>query len=88
MGHKVYIQDLIRSGDLEKQLGRPLDPGHAHVSLCGYPRMIGVPAVDRQTGERTYPQPPGVVEILEQRGFRIDQPSARIKGTIHVEEYW
>lgn len=88
VNHKVYVQDLIRSGDLEKRLGRPLGPEHSHVYLCGNPRMIGVPVVDRKTGARTYPQPLGAVEILEQRGFRIDQPSARIKGTIHVEEYW
>jgi ferredoxin--NADP+ reductase len=86
--HKVYIQDLIQSGDLEKRLGQPLDPATTHVYLCGNPRMIGVPTVDRATGQRTYPQPVGVVEILEQRGFRRDQPSARIKGNIHVEEYW
>jgi ferredoxin--NADP+ reductase len=88
VNHKVYIQDLIQGGDLEKRLGRPLEPGHSHVYLCGNPRMIGVPAVDRKTGERTYPAPPGAVEILERRGFRMDQPSAKIKGSIHVEEYW
>jgi ferredoxin--NADP+ reductase len=86
--HKVYIQDLIQSGDLERRLGRPLDPAHAHVYLCGNPKMIGVPAIDRATGLRSYPSPLGVVEILERRGFQIDQPSAKIKGTIHFEEYW
>jgi ferredoxin--NADP+ reductase len=86
--HKVYIQDLIQSGELEKRLGQPLDPAHTHVYLCGNPRMIGVPSVDRKTGERTYPKPLGVVEILEQRGFRVDQPAAKIKGNLHFEEYW
>jgi ferredoxin--NADP+ reductase len=88
VGQKVYIQDLILSGELERRLGRPLDPAHSHVYLCGNPRMIGVPTTDRQTGSRSYPQPPGVVEILERRGFQVDQPSARIKGDIHFEEYW
>jgi ferredoxin--NADP+ reductase len=86
--HKVYIQDLIQSGELENRLGRPLDPAHTHVYLCGNPKMIGVPTTDRKTGARTYPRPLGAVEILEQRGFRMDQPSARITGNIHVEEYW
>jgi ferredoxin--NADP+ reductase len=85
---KVYIQDLIESGELERRLRRKLDPAHTHVYLCGNPKMIGVPTTDRKTGQRTYPKPLGVVEILERKGFRIDQPSARIEGTIHVEEYW
>src|SRR5262249_35766860 len=85
---KVYIQDLITSGQLEQQLGRPLDPGRTHVYLCGNPKMIGVPVKDRVTGERTYPQPEGVVEVLEKRGFQLDQPAAKKVGNIHVEEYW
>jgi ferredoxin--NADP+ reductase len=86
--HKVYIQDLIASGQLEERLGAPLDPGRAHVYLCGNPKMIGVPTKDRETGQRVYPNPTGVVEILEQKGFRTDQPAAKIKGNIHFEEYW
>jgi ferredoxin--NADP+ reductase len=86
--HKVYIQDLITSGQLEERLKQPLDPARTHVYLCGNPNMIGVPTIDRATGQSHYPQPTGVVEILEERGFRIDQPSVKLKGTIHVEEYW
>jgi ferredoxin--NADP+ reductase len=48
--------------------------------------MIGVPIKDRDTGQRRYPQPTGVIEILEQRGFQTDEP--RRKGNIHYEEYW
>jgi ferredoxin/flavodoxin---NADP+ reductase len=88
INRKVYIQDLITSGELEKRLGKPLDPAGTHVYLCGNPKMIGVPTIDRKTGQRTYSRPLGVVEILENRGFQIDQPSAKIKGNIHVEEYW
>ncbi len=50
--------------------------------------MIGVPVKDRETGQRTYPRPVGVIEILERRGFQADQPQAKIKGNIHFEEYW
>ncbi len=88
VGHKVYIQDLITSGQLEERLRQPLDPARTHVYLCGNPKMIGVPTKDRETGQRVYPKPTGVVEILEQRGFASDQPQVKIKGNIHFEEYW
>jgi ferredoxin--NADP+ reductase len=85
---KVYIQDLITSGQLEEKLGQALDPAHTHVYLCGNPKMIGVPEVDRHTGASRYPQPLGVVEILERRNFKMDMPSVKYKGNIHFEEYW
>jgi ferredoxin--NADP+ reductase len=86
--HKVYIQDLITSGELEGQLGEKLDPARTHVYLCGNPKMIGVPEKDRATGQRVFPQPPGVIELLEQRGFQVDQPAQKLKGNLHFEEYW
>jgi ferredoxin--NADP+ reductase len=88
VGHKVYIQDLITSGQLEERLGHTLDPTTTHVYLCGNPKMIGVPTTDKTTGAKSYPQPLGVVEILECRQFQIDQHSIKLKGNIHVEEYW
>jgi ferredoxin/flavodoxin---NADP+ reductase len=87
-GQKVYIQDLITSGQLEERLGKPLDPATTHVYLCGNPKMIGIPTTDKATGAKIYPQPLGVVEILEQRQFQIDQQSLKFKGNIHFEEYW
>ena len=86
--NKVYIQDLILSGQLEERLGQELDPEHTHVYLCGNPKMIGVPTRDRATGARVYPQPLGVIEILERRGFHVDQPHIKMKGNMHFEEYW
>lgn len=86
--HKVYIQDLITSGQLEERLGQALDPRRTHVFLCGNPKMIGVPEKDRATGARVFPTPPGVIEILEKRGFRMDLPSQKIKGNLHYEEFW
>ncbi len=86
--HKKYIQDLISSGELEERLGQKLDPARTHIFLCGNPRMIGVPEKDRTTGQRVFPQPIGVIEILEKRGFQVDQPHVKIKGNIHFEEYW
>jgi ferredoxin--NADP+ reductase len=86
--NKVYIQDMIANGLLEEYLGQALDPARTHVFLCGNPKMIGVPTKDRETGERVFPQPPGVIELLERRGFQMDQAAAKIKGNIHFEEYW
>jgi ferredoxin--NADP+ reductase len=88
VGHKVYIQDLITSGQLEEQLGDRLDPGRTHVFLCGNPKMIGVPVKDPATGQRGYPQPVGVIEVLEGRGFQADYAPAKVKGNVHFEEYW
>ncbi len=87
-GHKVYIQDLITSGQLEEQLGDTLDPAQTHVYLCGNPKMIGVKEKDPTTGQLGYPQPMGVIEILSNRGFQVDQPSIKLKGNIHYEEFW
>jgi ferredoxin/flavodoxin---NADP+ reductase len=88
-GKKVYIQDLISSGQLEERLGRRLDPASTHVYLCGNPKMIGVPTRDQQTRQRVYPQPPGVVEILEKSyGFTADNPAEKVRGNVHFEEYW
>lgn len=86
--HKVYIQDLITSGQMEEHLGEPLDPAKTHVFLCGNPKMIGVPIKDKETGERKYPEPTGVIEILEKRGFQVDNHAAKFAGNIHFEEYW
>jgi ferredoxin--NADP+ reductase len=88
IGHKVYIQDLIESGQLEEHIGEKLDPARTHVFLCGNPKMIGVPVKDPATGQRRYPEPLGVIEILEKRGFQADNAAAKIKGNIHFEEYW
>ena len=84
----MYIQDLITSGQLEERLGDALDPARTHVYLCGNPKMIGVPNVDKTTGFSIFPQPLGLIEILSKRGFQMDQPSVKLKGNIHVEEYW
>jgi ferredoxin--NADP+ reductase len=88
VGHKVYVQDLITSGQLEERLGQALDPARTHVYLCGNPAMIGVPSRDPATGEWAYPRPVGVVEVLERRGFQADRPQVKIRGNVHFEEYW
>lgn len=86
--NKKYIQDYILSGMLEEKMGSQLTPETSEVFLCGNPKMIGVPETDKKTKTRTYPTPQGVIEILEGRGFQLDDPRAKIKGNIHIEEYW
>jgi ferredoxin--NADP+ reductase len=87
-GQKVYVQDFLTSGQLEERMGAALDPARTHVYLCGNPKMIGMPAVDRATGTMTFPRPAGAVEVLVGRGFALDQPHLKKKGNVHVEEYW
>ena len=77
----------IRSGELESKLGSKLDPASTHVFLCGNPAMIGVPEKNRETGEYSYPKPEGVIEVLEQKGFKADK-GHHDRGNIHFEEYW
>jgi len=88
VGRKKYIQDLITSGQLEEQLGQNLDPAATHVYLCGNPNMIGLAQKDPATGARVFPKTPGVVQLLEARGFACDNPSVKFRGNIHYEEYW
>lgn len=76
---KRYIQDLIQGEDLS-ELGVGLDPENTHVFLCGNPAMIGMPEGD------AYPTPVGVIELLTERGFKLDRRGQ--PGNIHVEEYW
>lgn len=82
--NKRYIQDLVRSGEVEELLGAPLNPDHTHVFLCGNPAMIGLPKWDED--DPTFPEQTGVCELLHDRGFTIDHRKTR--GNVHYEEYW
>jgi len=81
---KQYLQKFITSGQLEEALGRSLDPEKAQVFLCGNPAMIGIP--ETKEGVRVYPQPTGVIELLENRGFTATEGG--VTGNIHFEKYW
>jgi ferredoxin/flavodoxin---NADP+ reductase len=83
---KRYIQDLINEDAFAKEYGVELDPANTHVFMCGNPAMIGLPTENEETGELTYPEPTGVVEILTKRGFTLDH--RKTKGNLHYEEYW
>lgn len=82
---KRYLQDYFESGAFERDAGIMLDPRNTHVYLCGNPGMIGAPLAGRH-GEKSYPRPKGMVEVLETRGFHIDRPHH--PGNIHFERYW
>ncbi len=86
--NKVYIQDLILNGELERRLGEKLNPESTHVYLCGNPSMIGIPDRDAKSGALTFPKPRGVIEILHERGFVPDQPQIHLVGNVHYEKYW
>ena len=81
---KMRLQDFIVSGRITESLGQPFDPHTCHVFLCGNPAMVGIPKEEH--GQRIYPQPTGVIELLERVGFQSD--SAGQPGNIHFEKYW
>lgn len=81
---KRYLQDLITDGDLAKAAGGTLDPENTHVFLCGNPAMIGLPELN--DGVEQFPSQTGVVELLTERGFKLDKRND--PGNIHYEEYW
>jgi ferredoxin--NADP+ reductase len=82
---KRYVQSYLESGQLEQESGVQFQPANSHVFLCGNPQMIGVPHHTHDPVKR-YPVPRGMVEVLEQRGFAVDQPHE--PGNIHFEKYW
>ena len=81
---KQHLQDYFASGNFEAEAQLALDPASCSVFLCGNPAMIGAPA--RGPRGAALPSPRGMVHLLEQRGFIIDQPG--LPGNIHFEKYW
>ena len=82
---KRYLQDVFSSTTIDQILGESLNPAHCHVFLCGNSTMVGVPHYD-VCGQRIYPRPVGLVEILEGKGFRVDEPER--PGNLHFEQFW
>lgn len=76
------LQVLLESGALEADTGVRLDPKRCHVFLCGNPGMVGRWRLDN--GRRVYPQPAGMIELLERRGYRVEPP---IGVHVHFERY-
>lgn len=80
-----YVQHLLEGENAAEEIGFELQPDGTHVYLCGNPAMIGIPNKQGHPDGR-YPQPRGVVEVLEEKGFRADEP--KTPGNIHYEKYW
>lgn len=83
-GEKKYLQQLVEEGFFKTKYGFELDPQNTHVFLCGSPAMIGLPKT--VAGQKEYPTPKGVIEVLENLGFTMDTPQQ--PGNIHFESYW
>ena len=82
---KRYLQDYFELGQFERDVGIELSPDRTHIFLCGSPAMIGVPLHTQDPAKR-YPEPKGMVEVLEARGFNLDRPHE--PGSLHFEKYW
>lgn len=81
---KQHLQEYFDSGAFEEDSRLALDPATCSVFLCGNPAMIGVPT--RGLHGMAPPSPRGMVHLLQQRGFTIDEPGQ--SGNIHFEKYW
>lgn len=77
------LQAMLASGELEERAGMPLDARRCHVFLCGNAAMVGRPRTD-PSGVKSYPQPAGMIELLEKRGFQAEPPE---RANIHFERY-
>ena len=82
---KKYLQEYFECGDFADNAGFQLSPRNCQVFLCGSPDMIGVPRHSHDPASR-YPKPKGMVEVLEQQGFQVDEPHK--PGNVHFEKYW
>ena len=81
---KMYCQDLLTRGILEQKGNLKLNPANTHVYMCGNPSMIGRP--EEKEGQKIYPKPAGLIELLEQKSFTIH--TLQKHGNIHFEAYW
>ena len=82
---KQYLQDVLTADRFQQQYGWSLDPTNTHVFLCGNPDMIGIPHKNPD-GLPEFPAPPGMLELLHQRGFSIDPHDPHVN--VHYEKYW
>lgn len=83
---KRYLQPFFAEGWFERQSGIALHPENTHVYVCGNPQMIGDPRRHRPADDLIFSAAPGMIQVLEGRGFTLDRPGVR--GSIHVESYW
>ena len=82
---KQYLQEYLKSGNLERASNLTLDPENTHIFLCGNPAMIDAPK-RLKTGELQFSKNGGMIPQLIERGFHLDLPHE--EGNIHWEKYW
>jgi ferredoxin--NADP+ reductase len=82
---KKYLQDVVRSGELEEMSGVKLTPAGTQVFLCGSPEMIGAPKVPKENLIAA-PLANSMLEVLIGRGFQANRSSPT--GNVHFEDYW
>jgi ferredoxin--NADP+ reductase len=80
---KRYLQDLVESGKLEREVGMRLDPHSSQVFVCGSSRMVGAP----KGRQRASDAPPSgtMLDALRKRGFDTSGP--REEGHVRWEQY-
>lgn len=84
---KRYIQDYFEQNILKSEYDIQIDPNSTLVFACGNPKMIGIPKRDRETGEYTFPEEKGLIEILMKKySLRINKKND--PGQIFFEKYW
>ena len=82
---KIIAIVLIIAGVLGLAYGKFSYTKDTHEAKVG---PVEFSVKDKETGIRGYPQPTGVIELLEARGFAADNATAKFHGNIHFEEYW
>ncbi len=82
---RKYLQDVVRSGELDEMFGVKLMPDRAQVFLCGNPEMIGAPKSDRNNVDAAL-HPSGMLKILIDRGFKFEHSA--LASNVHFEDYW
>ena len=78
-GHRLQV--MLENGTLEASSGIAIEPDRCRLFLCGNFAMLGRPRLEN--GARVFPEPVGMIELLEQRGFHADDPG----GRLHFERY-
>jgi ferredoxin--NADP+ reductase len=76
------LQAMLESGALEEAAAIRLEPSSCHVFLCGNWGMVGRPRTENDRS--VYPEPPGMIELLERRGLSVEPPE---DAHIHFERY-
>ncbi|WP_456411279.1 ferredoxin--NADP reductase [Oceanithermus sp.] len=67
-GRRMWIEDILASGEIERETGVALDPERTHVYVCGNPRMVANVAswLEDHAGYRRHrPKEPGQLFIEE-----------------------